>query len=96
MLIEQLRCKPIYTRLTAKLLKPLIGLSNYEHLNPKLLKMLTSRFHLSTLAETPMNTGIRLSCSVSILDEHLCSCGSFLGSPFKGNSNPGFSPVTLG
>ena len=73
------------------MLKPLIGLSNYEHLNPKLLKMLTSRFHLSTLAETPMNTGIRLSCSVSILDEHLCSCGSSLGLSFAGTKRRGLA-----
>ena len=70
-LIEHLSYKPIYIRLTAKLLKLLKGVSTLANPAPKVLKVLTPLAQMSTLAETRMDRDFRLRCSMSILGEHL-------------------------
>ena len=75
LLNEQLSYKPIYTRLSTKLLKCFRCLEHLEQLRQKVLKVLTITVKVSTLAETRMNTGIRLSCSMSNLGERVSSNG---------------------
>ena len=78
LLIEQLSYNPINTGVLAKLLKLLMRLRAREQLGqphqpgrPKLLKLLTPLTQMSNLAETRMDSGLRLSCSMSNLDEQL-------------------------
>lgn len=53
------------------MLKLLMGVSTFDFSEAKVLKLLTPLPTVSNLAETRMNTGFRLSCSMSILAEHL-------------------------
>ena len=82
MLIEQLSYTLLLPRVVAKLTKLLMGVSTFDFSAAKVLKLLTPLPTVSNLAEIRMNTGFRLSCSMSILGEHLRragrSCGSFL------------------
>jgi hypothetical protein len=71
MLIEQLSYTLYISRVVAKLLKVLMGVSTLVFSSPKVLKVLTPLTHLSNLAGTRMNTGFGLRCSMSILGEHL-------------------------
>ena len=71
LLNAQLSYKPIYTSVSTKLLKCFRCLEHLEQLRQKVLKVLTTTVKVSTLAETRMNTGIRLSCSLNNLGERV-------------------------